>query len=98
MKPGNKMFITDLDGTLFNDKRVIHPDDMAALEMLGERGIIRVFATGRSIYSFQKAVENMGFSPSCTDMPVDYVIFSTGAGVMACRHGEIIFFPIPYRR
>ena len=85
------MFISDLDGTLFNEKRIIHPKDLAALEMLGKRGIIRVFATGRSIYSFQKAVENMGFSPSCIDMPVDYVIFSTGAGVMECHHGEILF-------
>lgn len=84
------MFITDLDGTLFNEKRCIHPDDMEALELLGKQGIIRVFATGRSIYSFQKAMKHMGFSPTCSDMPVDYVIFSTGAGVMECAHGRVI--------
>lgn len=87
---GKKMFITDLDGTLFNDERLINGKDLKALEYLGERGVIRVFATGRSIYSFRKAVEGMGFSPTCSDMPVDYVIFSTGAGIMECTHGAII--------
>ncbi len=86
----NKMFVTDLDGTLFTDDKFIHPSDLAALEHLGKRGVIRVFATGRSIYSFQKAVTGMGFSPIGEDMPVDYVIFSTGAAIMECTHGEII--------
>ena len=90
MNVENKMFVTDLDGTLFTDNKIIHPKDLAALECLGKQGIIRVFATGRSIYSFQKAVTGMGFSPTGKDMPVDYVIFSTGAAIMECTHGEII--------
>lgn len=84
------MFITDLDGTLFTDERVIHEKDLKGLEYLGKRGVTRVFATGRSIYSFQKVVQGMGFSPNCSNMPVDYVIFSTGAGIMECTNGEII--------
>ncbi|WP_212637958.1 HAD family hydrolase [Desulfocicer vacuolatum] len=84
------MFVTDLDGTLFTDEKIIHEKDLAALTALGSKGVTRVFATGRSLYSFQKAIREMGFSPTCNDMPVDYVIFSTGAGTMECTHGEII--------
>jgi len=90
MKIDKKMFVTDLDGTLFTDEKIIHEKDLAALESLAREGIIRVFATGRSLYSFQKTVQEMGFSATCNDMPVDYVIFSTGAGIMECTHGEII--------
>ena len=90
MQNRKKMFVTDLDGTLFTDEKMIRKKDLAALTSLGRQGIIRVFATGRSIYSFQKAVRHLGFSPTGGDMPVDYVIFSTGAGIMECTHGEII--------
>jgi hydroxymethylpyrimidine pyrophosphatase-like HAD family hydrolase len=90
MKIEKKMFVTDLDGTLFTDEKIIHEKDLVALESLAREGITRVFATGRSLYSFQKAIQAMGFSSTCNDMPVDYVIFSTGAGIMECTHGEII--------
>lgn len=115
-----KMFVTDLDGTLFTDDKKIHDLDLKALERLGEIGVTRVFATGRSLYSFQKAVEKIGFAslsnglPFCSEshslcnelpagckalqvgndmtigfkeLPVDYVIFSTGAGIMQYRGG-----------
>ncbi|MBF0468538.1 MAG: HAD-IIB family hydrolase [Desulfamplus sp.] len=84
------MFVTDLDGTLFTDDKRIDNMDLDALEYLGEIGIVRSFATGRSLYSFQKAVEKMGFDRSCKDLPVDYVVFSTGAGIMECESGNII--------
>lgn len=90
MKIEKKMFVTDLDGTLFTDEKIVHKKDLSALESLAREGVTRVFATGRSLYSFQKAIQAMGFSSTCNDMPVDYVIFSTGAGIMECTHGEII--------
>ena len=90
MNVEKKMFVTDLDGTLFTDDKIIHSKDLEALEFLGKQGITRVFATGRSIYSFQKAITGLGFAPTGEDMPVDYVIFSTGAGIMECTHGKII--------
>ncbi|MBF0210397.1 MAG: HAD-IIB family hydrolase, partial [Desulfamplus sp.] len=78
-----KMFITDLDGTLFTDNKQISQLDFDSLEMLGKMGIIRVFATGRSLYSFQKAFEQIGFDKnSYAKLPVDYLVFSTGAGIM----------------
>ena len=67
MKIEKKMFVTDLDGTLFTDEKMIHGKDLAALESLGMEGITRVFATGRSLYSFQKAIQAMGFSSTCND-------------------------------
>jgi len=94
-----KMFVTDLDGTLFTDDKKIDDMDIDSLEQLGNMGVVRVFATGRSLYSLQQAVDKIGFSPLCnsiTDggkassgggklLPVDYVIFSTGAGIMDCK-------------
>ncbi|MBF0113162.1 MAG: HAD hydrolase family protein, partial [Desulfamplus sp.] len=78
-----KMFITDLDGTLFTDNKEVSQLDFDSLEMLGKMGIVRVFATGRSLYSFQKAFEQIGFDKnSYSKLPVDYLIFSTGAGIM----------------
>lgn len=94
-----KMFVTDLDGTLFTDDKKIHEQDIKALEYLGNIGVIRAFATGRSLHSFEGAIKKMGFAfPSftckessaiCNDplyyhkaVPVDYIIFSTGAGIM----------------
>ena len=84
MKIEKKMFVTDLDGTLFTDEKIWPPWN--SLTGKGSQGV----ATGRPLYSFQKAIQAMGFSSTCNDMPVDYVIFSTGAGIMECTHGEII--------
>ncbi|MBF0302940.1 MAG: HAD hydrolase family protein [Desulfamplus sp.] len=83
------MFITDLDGTLFTDDKKINHRDFQSLERLGEMGVKRVFATGRSLYSFQQAVQKMGFTPYCEDLPVDYLIFSTGAGIIQFQKNKM---------
>ncbi|MFH1154813.1 MAG: HAD family hydrolase [Pseudomonadota bacterium] len=79
--PG-KLFITDLDGTLLRDDKTIGDRDSAALERLGNLGICRAAATGRSLYSFLGLMENLKKSRPGWDLPLDYVIFSTGAGIM----------------
>ncbi len=84
-----KMFITDLDGTLFTDDKKINTPDFKSLEQLGEMGVTRVFATGRSLYSFEQAIKKIGFSPYCEDLPVDYLIFSTGAGIVKFEPNNI---------
>jgi hypothetical protein len=61
------LFITDLDGTLLRSDRTFAATDLAALHRLGDLGIVRVVATGRSIFSFE-SVRPAG-------LPVDYVIF-----------------------
>ncbi|GAB6095114.1 Cof-type HAD-IIB family hydrolase [Desulfatiferula olefinivorans] len=68
-----KMFITDLDGTLFRSDRRACDKALARLDHLGRMGVIRVLATGRSLFSLQRSL--------ASPLPVDYLIFSTGLGV-----------------
>lgn len=87
-----RLFVTDLDGTLLRNDKRIGKEDLDALEMLGHIGVFRAVATGRSIYSFQKLME--GLASDSTDplpeLPIDCVIFSTGAGIMTWPEGKII--------
>jgi hydroxymethylpyrimidine pyrophosphatase-like HAD family hydrolase len=71
--PLTGLFVTDLDGTLLRSDRTFAPSDVAALRRLGERGVVRVLATGRSLYSFAKV--------GAAAAPIDYLVFSTGAGM-----------------
>lgn len=79
--PGG-LFVTDFDGTLLRSDRTFAENDLLALKKLGAMNIIRVIATGRSIYSFNTVVGS--------DLPVDFVIFSTGAGVSHFHSGQIV--------
>ncbi len=78
----NSMCVTDLDGTLLNQNHQISETNMQALEKLGELNVCRIAATGRSLYSLHKVLTS--------DMPFDYVIFTTGAGIMDWRSQEIL--------
>ncbi len=84
-----KLFITDFDGTLLRDDKTIAKDDINALIELKEQNIVRCVATGRSIYSFSKILKTFPFG-SLFEFPIDYLIFSTGAGIMDFNTGEII--------
>jgi hydroxymethylpyrimidine pyrophosphatase-like HAD family hydrolase len=68
------MVVTDLDGTLFQAGRRVSPRNLRTLVELGRRGRLRVVATGRNLFSARKVLP--------PDFPVDYVLFSSGAGVM----------------
>jgi Cof subfamily protein (haloacid dehalogenase superfamily) len=70
-----KMMITDLDGTLFRSNHTFSKTDIQTLEDLKDAGVVRVLATGRSIFSIKRSITQK--------LPVDYLIFSTGAGI-AC--------------
>ena len=76
------LFIMDLDGTLLRSDRTVASIDLAALAKLGQLGIVRVIATGRSMFSFKTV--------AVVDLPLDFVIFSTGAGVLQYTGGEIV--------
>jgi Cof subfamily protein (haloacid dehalogenase superfamily) len=76
------LFVTDFDGTLLRSDRTFAESDLRALEGLKERGIARVIATGRSMFSFNKAAD--------PNLPVDYIIFSTGAGVVQYPQETIV--------
>jgi Cof subfamily protein (haloacid dehalogenase superfamily) len=77
-----KMVITDLDRTLLRDDRTVGEHDYDSLVRLGERGIVRVIATGRSPFSLRKVIPKT--------FPIDYVIFSSGAGIYDWRSQKII--------
>jgi hydroxymethylpyrimidine pyrophosphatase-like HAD family hydrolase len=68
------MVVTDLDGTLFQRDRRVSPRNLQALEELGRDGVLRAIATGRNLHSARKVLTD-GF-------PVDYLLFSSGAGIM----------------
>ncbi len=76
------LFVTDFDGTFLRSDRTFAEEDLLALIKLGAMNITRVIATGRSIYSFNTVVGS--------DLPVDFVIFSTGAGVTYFPSGKIV--------
>lgn len=77
-----KMVVTDLDGTLLQSNHSISPEDRETLQLLGKLGICRVAATGRNLFKVRLAL-----SP---DDPFDYVICSSGAGIVDWRSQEII--------
>ena len=81
-RPPRGLFIMDLDGTLLRSDRTFSSIDIDALVQLGELGIIRTIATGRSLYSFN-TVEVGG-------LPVDFIIFSMGAGVLEHAGGKVV--------
>jgi len=68
------IFFTDFDGTLFRSDGTVSGTDIATLEKLGTYGIARVIATGRSLHSYFRTVTEK--------LPIDYLIFSTGTGIM----------------
>jgi hypothetical protein len=73
MKPEG-MVVTDLDGTLFQSDHRPSPRNLRTLKELGRRGRLRVVATGRNLFSARRALP--------PDFPVDFVLFSSGAGIM----------------
>lgn len=79
-----KLVATDLDGTfLMNDKSVSN-DNLKSLHALGERGILRVIATGRNL---KKALDVIP-----EHIPFDYIVFSSGAGVYDRRNDKLLFY------
>ncbi|MBE9468522.1 MAG: HAD family phosphatase [Bacteroidetes bacterium] len=81
-----ELVATDLDGTLLNRNKTVSADDFSTLNTLGDKNIYRVFATGRTLYSLKKIFTD--------DFPVDYIIFSSGAGILNWKTKELIFTKI----
>ena len=84
------LFITDLDGTLLTSDRRMRPEEIKNLERLQEHNIGAVVATGRSLYSFRQLMDGFGFQGEECPLNIDYVIFSTGAGIMDFPSGRML--------
>ena len=77
-----RMVITDLDGTLLQSDHSISPQDTRTLERLGNSGICRVAATGRNLFKVRLVLDESS--------PFDYVILSSGAGIMDWKTQKMI--------
>lgn len=86
--PYQGLVAVDFDGTLHcsgrdkvspNTRKTVPAgiceENYRALKTLKTRQICRVIVTGRSLFSFLRAVENL-------DLDIDYLIFSSGAGLL----------------
>ncbi len=76
------LFVTDFDGTLLRSDGTFAQRDLDALESLTRCGVKTAVATGRSLYSFVN-------SPGA-GLRVDYIIFTTGAGVVTQPGHELL--------
>lgn len=71
--------ITDLDGTILPRGGCVSEEVLSALQNIGEKGNVRIIATGRNLYSARQVLAD--------DFPIDYLVFASGAGVM-CWHDK----------
>lgn len=78
-----KLVATDLDGTFLRNDRTISRRNLQALHQLGEKGILRVAATGRNL---RKVLEVLN-----PDVPFDYIVYSSGAGIYNWQEKKHIF-------
>ncbi|MCP3929837.1 MAG: HAD-IIB family hydrolase [Bacteroidetes bacterium] len=78
-----KILFTDLDGTLLRNDKTTSLESLRCLEDLGSQNVVRVIATGRSWFSYKKVIPN--------DFPADFLLFSTGAGVIDLNNNKILF-------
>ncbi|MFW6245908.1 MAG: HAD hydrolase family protein [Tangfeifania sp.] len=78
-----KLVATDLDGTFLKDDRSVSERNLEALHRLGEKNITRVVATGRNLRKVEEVL-----SP---DVPFDYIVFSSGAGIYNWKEKKHIF-------
>ncbi|MFH2090859.1 MAG: HAD family hydrolase [Pseudomonadota bacterium] len=86
-----KIFITDFDGTLLTDAKKVHPEDIQTLQQLKDNKIITAIATGRSLASIMTAFTDMGMAEGPKCLSVDYIIFSTGAGILEVENNDLFY-------
>lgn len=78
-----KIVVTDLDGTILPSQGNISKTNYETLLQLKDQGITRVIATGRTLYSAMAVLPE--------DFPIDYLIFSSGTGIMKWETKELIY-------
>lgn len=76
------MLVCDLDGTLLMRGRPFDSADLQTLHALGAHGVVRAIATGRALATAKKVIP--------AEFPIDYLIFSSGAGIVDWRSQELL--------
>ncbi len=77
------LIASDLDGTLYLPDRPISKSTLKTFAGLAENKIIRVIATGRSLFSAKKVIGD--------DFPIDYLVLSSGAVLMDWASKKIVY-------
>ncbi len=77
-----KIVASDLDGTLFDKNFQITDEDYNSLVKLGQKGIHRAVITGRNFLSAMHVLQE--------DFPIDYLVFSSGAGIFDWQKKELL--------
>jgi len=77
-----KLIATDLDGTLLRDDKSISEEDLASLNILAEKKVFRVAATGRSMHKVCEVLPE--------DTPFDYIVFSSGGGIYDWKQKKLL--------
>ncbi len=78
-----KLVATDLDGTFLKNDRTISSRNLEALHRLGDKGILRVAATGRNMRKVMEVIDD--------SVPFDYIIYSSGAGIYNWQEKQHVF-------
>ena len=78
-----KLVATDLDGTFLKKDKSISGEDIRMLELLGEKKVVRVVATGRNLQKVKEVLPD--------SLPFDYVAFSSGAGIYDWRNKRLVY-------
>ena len=81
----SRLVVTDLDGTLLDSASRLSDVNRQTLETLGCNGVVRAVATGRSLYSARLVMHEY--------FPVDYLAFSSGAGIVSWPDGRLLRSP-----
>jgi HAD superfamily hydrolase (TIGR01484 family) len=76
------LVVTDLDGTLLDSERRLRPAERATLDALGAAGVLRVVATGRSLYSARRVLD--------AHFPIDYLVHTSGAGIVSWPDARVV--------
>lgn len=79
-----KLVATDLDGTFLRNDKSISKENLDVLHSLGEKGILRVIATGRNLKKTKEVISS--------DVPFDYIVFSSGAGIYDLKNDKLLYY------
>ncbi len=76
-----KLIVTDMDGTLLNDKHEIHPDFWEIEDLLSKKGIMFSVASGRQYYNLESKFDRIK----------DRMLFFAENGTLVVHKGQELY-------